>query len=171
MYTTNLVFAQLKLQVPKPHKKDTIFRYDPPVMIVASTWHETKVPYGRMLRDNLLREYSGNEASVSCHCYLPLPNSRDDQQQILLMEVALDTSTKSAAEDNSYGDGKSTVVTQSPKSAEVFLREHPSAKIIVIIDTHCLNNGFFVWKGTSAANYAACSLAEVHSAHHPIFLV
>jgi hypothetical protein len=61
--------AQLDLRRTLPHKMTVYFRYDPPVLIVAATWHETKVPYGRMLRDNLLRKYVNNEDSVSAdHC-------------------------------------------------------------------------------------------------------
>jgi hypothetical protein len=42
-----------------------------------------------------------------------------------------------------------------------FLEHYKSAKIIVIIDTHCLDGGFFVYKGTSPATYEGCSLEEV----------
>jgi len=45
--------------------------------------------------------------------------------------------------------------------AEHFLNAHPMAKIVVIVDTHCLENGFFVWTGNSEDEYRACSLLEV----------
>ena len=45
--------------------------------------------------------------------------------------------------------------------AEGFLKAHEMAKILVIIDTHCLDNGAFVWTGASADEYRACSLLEV----------
>ena len=45
--------------------------------------------------------------------------------------------------------------------AEGFLKAHPMAKIIVIIDTHCLDNGTFVWKGATPTEYTSCTLLEV----------
>lgn len=42
-----------------------------------------------------------------------------------------------------------------------FLERYTSAKIIVIIDTHCLDGGFFAYKGSSPATYQGCSLEEV----------
>lgn len=65
LHTQLIAILQLKLRVPVPHKRTVSLRYDPPVLIVASTWHETRVPFGRMLRDNLLRKYHGNEDWVS----------------------------------------------------------------------------------------------------------
>jgi hypothetical protein len=50
--------------------------------------------------------------------------------------------------------------------AATFLAQYSYAKIIFIVDTHCLDNGFFVYKGESAANYQDCSLLEV-SAYFP----
>ncbi|KAF9642917.1 hypothetical protein BDM02DRAFT_3132771 [Thelephora ganbajun] len=35
------------------------------------------------------------------------------------------------------------------------------AKIVTIIHTHCLDNGFFVWTGDSPETYHACSLLEI----------
>ena len=45
--------------------------------------------------------------------------------------------------------------------AEHFLKTHKEAKILVIIDTHCLDNGSSVWTGATAHEYRACSLLEV----------
>lgn len=43
-----------------------------------------------------------------------------------------------------------------------FLKRHPTAKIVLIIDTHCLREtGLFVWGGHDAASYQACSLLSV----------
>jgi hypothetical protein len=47
------------------------------------------------------------------------------------------------------------------KGVANFLTKYPSARIIVVIDTHCLDNGYFVYTGTSPATYLACSLQEV----------
>lgn len=52
--------------------------------------------------------------------------------------------------------------SQNPnKDAKDFLRKNPTAKIVVVIDTHCLENGAFVWTGDSPTSYQACFLAEV----------
>jgi hypothetical protein len=45
--------------------------------------------------------------------------------------------------------------------AEVFLKAHPMAKIVVIIDTHCLENGTFVWSGDTPVELKSCTLLEV----------
>jgi hypothetical protein len=47
--------------------------------------------------------------------------------------------------------------------AERFLMSNEGARIVVIVDTHCLDNGRLVWTGTSADEYRACSLFEVSS--------
>ena len=48
-----------------------------------------------------------------------------------------------------------------PEQAAEFLKTNPAAKIIVVIDTHCLENGAFVYTGTKATEYLACYLSEV----------
>ena len=45
--------------------------------------------------------------------------------------------------------------------AERFLKTHGTAKIIFIVDTHCLDNGYFVYTGANPETYKACSLIEV----------
>lgn len=42
-----------------------------------------------------------------------------------------------------------------------FLGKHTTAKIIVVIDTHSLENGRFVYTGDTPGTYEACSLFEV----------
>ena len=51
--------------------------------------------------------------------------------------------------------------SKDPSHAEKFLMTYPMVKIIVIVDTHCLENGYFVWTGDSPEDYRACSLLEV----------
>lgn len=46
-------------------KRDTWFRYDPPVLIVAITWHQTPVGFGRLLHTNLALTYFNDEESAS----------------------------------------------------------------------------------------------------------
>lgn len=47
---------------------------------------------------------------------------------------------------------------------ESFLESNPTAKIIVVIDTHSEENGYFIWKGKESG-YSACSLLEVRDLH------
>jgi len=47
------------------------------------------------------------------------------------------------------------------KEVKEFLEKHKTAKIVVIIDTHCLDNGRFVWTGDSPQTYQACPLYSV----------
>lgn len=57
------------------------------------------------------------------------------------------------------------------KEVKAFLRKYESAKIVVIIDTHCLENGRFVWTGDSPTTYQACDLHSVsYSVSHKIQL-
>jgi hypothetical protein len=44
-----------------------------------------------------------------------------------------------------------------------FLTHYPTAKIVIVVETHCLENGRFVWTGESPSSYEACSLLEVRS--------
>jgi hypothetical protein len=42
-----------------------------------------------------------------------------------------------------------------------FLNTNPMAKIIYVIDTHSIENGYLTYKGNSPKDYEACSLGEV----------
>lgn len=43
-----------------------------------------------------------------------------------------------------------------------FLKKYPTAKIIVVIDTHCLQeSGTLLWSGNSAETYESCTLLGV----------
>ena len=57
--------SKFKLQAMLLKKTEVFFRYDRPVLIIAATWHETSIPYGRMLRDDFTRKYVDNEDAVS----------------------------------------------------------------------------------------------------------
>lgn len=46
------------------------------------------------------------------------------------------------------------------KEVTDFLKKYTTAKIVVVIDTHCLDNGQFVWTGNSPKEYEACPLSE-----------
>ena len=45
--------------------------------------------------------------------------------------------------------------------ARDFLAKHSLAKILIVIDIHCLENGAFIWKGNTPVSYQGCSLLEV----------
>lgn len=72
----------------------------------------------------------------------------------MLVERAVDC-TGSGANDEHFKKSKDKSIP------EKFLKKHKTAKIIVVLDTHCIDNGFFVWSGTSEDNYRACRLLEV----------
>ena len=60
-----------------------------------------------------------------------------------------------APEDKDYD------VVNDPSAAMAFLEARPMARIVVVIDTHCLDNGFFVYVGTDPVSLRGCSLLEV----------
>jgi hypothetical protein len=50
-----------------------------------------------------------------------------------------------------------------------FLKDHKTAKIVVIVDTHCLNNGAFVYTGNSPDSYLGCMLPEVSTPDYRLY--
>ena len=112
-----------------------------------------------MLLDSILRKYVGKEDFVSINRSRK-PPAVTDPFQAMLMEVDLDVAAARPV-DNSHYDGGSTKKTDTSKAAETFLEEFPTAKIVVIIDSHCLENGFFVWNGDTKSSYQACPLLAV----------
>ena len=62
-------------------------------------------------------------------------------------------------------------VANGLNAISAFLRKYDTAKIIFILDTHCRDNGHFVYKGTDPQSYEACSLLEVSgiaASHSPM---
>jgi len=55
-----------------------------------------------------------------------------------------------------------TRVTQDITDVTEFMGRFPAAKIVVVLDTHSLDNGYFAWKGSSPSTYEGCSLQEVY---------
>lgn len=45
--------------------------------------------------------------------------------------------------------------------AKAFLKKRQAAKIVVVVDTHCLDNGAFVYEGSTPQTYSGCRLEEV----------
>ena len=73
------------------------------------------------------------------------------------MEVALDVGNWPG---DGSGDGN-TVVTNSSRAAEQFLAEFPFARIVVVIDTHCSESGFFLWRGDPKGDFNTSPLLLV----------
>jgi len=47
-----------------PDKRQILLRCDPPVLIIALTWHETRAKFATYFRDRLLLSYVNNEEDV-----------------------------------------------------------------------------------------------------------
>lgn len=54
-----------------------------------------------------------------------------------------------------------TLVENPHQVISSFLQKYDTAKIVFIVDTHCGDNGRFIYKGHDTATYDACSLLEV----------
>ena len=52
-------------------------------------------------------------------------------------------------------------IEKQTATIKAFLRRYGAAKLIIILDTHSLDNGYFAWTGSSPSTYEACSLQEV----------
>ena len=72
----------------------------------------------------------------------------------MLVERSLDGSR--GADDNSH-----FTWSDDTSLAEEFLSDHNSVKILVAINTHSADNRYFIWTGSNAETYHACSLLEV----------
>jgi hypothetical protein len=70
---SGFTFPQLTFRDKNKPKKDCLwFRYDPPVLIVAFTWHETKVKFGRYLQRHLAYGYQHSPGHVSVDVILEI---------------------------------------------------------------------------------------------------
>ena len=76
--------------------------------------------------------------------------------QVMLLEVVLDGS------DTGTVDYQPSAGRQNAAAAGKFLSSRKTAKIVVVIDTHCLEEtGAFVWCGKTPTDYQACRLDRV----------
>ena len=89
-----------------------------------------------------------------------------DSLQIMLMEVALDVATDEFKENN-YDDD-TVIRTYSSDAAEDFLEEFPTAKIVIVIDTHSAESGFLLWRGKPRGDFETSPLLPVSLAPPPI---
>lgn len=58
------------------------------------------------------------------------------------------------------GDDAFEVIEDSSAAME-FLERHPSGLLLLAIDTHSLDNGFFTYTGNDPASLMGCGLLEV----------
>lgn len=174
-YPTNLAiylnaYPQLRLLSlnTRQDKQSILFRYDPPVLIVAATWHEKQVEYARALYWGIQQAYCGHEDYV-CGNPAQQPHYTTKQHtQVMLASVRL---------DGSYHEpGKTKGPLPNPDVTE-FLEQYPTAKIIVVVDTHCLQEtGGLLWYGNNTDTYQACTLygvsklAPIHHFHSYVFV-
>jgi hypothetical protein len=67
----------------------------------------------------------------------------------------------SMAEMQSHATGRSKA-GRALAAAVDLLNKYPTAKIVVIVDTHSLEeSGFFIYTGSTPGEYKACCLNEV----------
>lgn len=77
------------------------------------------------------------------------------------------------------GEGEDMIISEGPEGNQMagqstggskgdalphvieFMNANPTAKIVYILETHSLDNGFLAYTGDSAKSYLACSLEEV----------
>jgi len=67
-----IFYPQLPLRVETPYRHSVYFRYDPPVLIIAATWHQTTHPFIDTFYNILCTSYFDSTDHVSM---LPLPTS------------------------------------------------------------------------------------------------
>lgn len=77
---------------------------------------------------------------------------------------------KGKGKDKDPTDGKA--IAYDTEEIEEFLNRYRTAKIIIVLDTHSIDNGSFAWTGDSPDTYLGCTLNEVsvlrsHSSKFP----
>lgn len=81
------------------------------------------------------------------------------------MDVCLQESFKDSSSTSGSGEKRKRTshgTRKDPVSMVAdFLNQNETAKIIYIIDTHSLDNGFLAYTGETPQDYMACSLEEV----------
>jgi hypothetical protein len=141
---------------PHPGIFEVWFRYDSPVVIVSMTWHETRDPFVDLLCAHLGTSYHDNMGSVSFDCF----GCEGGTEGLQILRVDASLLGWKAGLDVYLGGNQSN--RTSVEDIEVFLGKYETAKIVVILDTHCENNGRFIYGCTEGTtDYKACSLKEV----------
>lgn len=160
---------QLRLRDKEfPDMDDVWFRYDAPVLLVSITWHGTRARFGHYLHNRLLLSYFGTEDLVSQT--LHLATSRHSSiLQLLRLDLTLDGSKKipEPKTKTKRRNGRARKVVDDVKldnpiaEAVGFLEKYKTAKIVIIVDTHCLESGQFVYMGDGPETYRGCFMEEV----------
>ncbi|KAF9784726.1 hypothetical protein BJ322DRAFT_1021414 [Thelephora terrestris] len=134
----------LSMRKEPPHAFSVWFCYDPPVLLIGATWHETEFLFVTLLHHALAMSYYDG-SSLIVQMSVPLTGTGD-------------------AEKSKKGKGKK-VKKPSSLVGDVakFLETYPTAKIVLVVETHCLENGRFVWDGHDAESYQGCLLEEIVS--------
>ncbi len=141
----------------------------------------------------MLLNYADSEEYVRLHLHTCGTRDAELRSQVLWLDLPL---TSVAGEDGTLVGGSKSArgrggdveieeakARQSRESGSFtkiakFLDRYSTARIIIVVDTHCLEeNGAFVWKGTTPASYDACSMAQVRpiiwpkSDHHLTLII
>jgi len=130
----------------------TLFRFDPPALVISVVWHMTRHPFIETFRSHLEGRYTGNEKSVCIPIYVSKSTEVITSSQL----VFINRNLRYSSEDNDKHLGPDAAA----KAVE-FLEARPYAKIVILIDTHAADNGYFVWSEDTTGDYKACSLLEV----------
>lgn len=110
--------------------------------------------FGRFLYDKLSMSYAANEATV-CHFDVRLEARILILSQLMWMDITL------GGRDTDEAHPDLDPSSDSSQHAKSFLKKHLTARIIIVVDTHCLDNGAFVHTGNSPETYVASFLPEV----------
>lgn len=77
------------------------------------------------------------------------------------MDVSLQISVNEPA-PSKKGKKKAKAPEEDPvKEVMDFLRDWDTAKIVFVLETHCIESGKFIWTGDGPASYESCWLKEV----------
>lgn len=77
------------------------------------------------------------------------------------MDVSLQMSVNEPAPPKK-GKKKAKAPEEDPvKQVMAFLTQWDTAKIVVVVETHCIESGKFIWTGDEPVNYESCWLEEV----------
>lgn len=77
--------------------------------------------------------------------------------QLLRIDIPL------GGENPEGGNDELEQLKEPTREARAFLDKHPMAKIIIVVDAHCMDNGFFVYEGDSAETFKGCPMSEVNT--------
>ena len=77
------------------------------------------------------------------------------------MVIALDPDKAGVKANDEGGVEYGVEIMDNSQAAEDFLEQHPMAKIITVIDTHCNDKGDLLWKEDTKGKQNVCTLEDV----------